>query len=96
MPGDGLSVSTMPTRAPRLASTAAALAAMFGLPVPPQNESTDTVLGIPSAPFLSYLQRVFVARSYRTPWFLAAIRSLKKRKPAPAVDAGPELFAGFA
>ena len=38
MPGDWMSVSTTPTRRPRIAASTATFAVVFDLPVPPRNE----------------------------------------------------------
>src|SRR5262245_30590570 len=43
IPGDWMSASITPTRAPPTASAAARLAVVFDLPVPPRNEWTDTM-----------------------------------------------------
>src|SRR5919197_5561931 len=44
IPGDWISVSTTPTRWPSAASSAATLATVFDLPVPPRNEWTEITL----------------------------------------------------
>src|SRR5437763_8484690 len=43
MPGDWMSVSITPTRAPWRATATARLAVTLDLPVPPRNEWTDTI-----------------------------------------------------
>src|SRR5512136_979219 len=44
IPGEAMSVSTTPTRCPRIAINAARLAVVLDLPVPPRNEWTEMIL----------------------------------------------------
>jgi len=46
IPGDWMSVSTTPTRRPSAASSAARLAVVFDVPVPPRYEWTEMIYGI--------------------------------------------------
>src|SRR5688572_21104617 len=49
MPGDWMSVSTMPTRRPVIATAVARLAVRFDFPVPPRYEWMDTIIPIQPA-----------------------------------------------
>src|SRR3989304_2896362 len=52
MPGDWMSVSTIPTLWPSAASRVARLAAVLDLPVPPRKEWTEMIFDIIPAPKL--------------------------------------------